>query len=289
MAQGQSRVSGPTRALPEAELTSEEVERILKVCGPHALLVGGQALATWAVYYGIQPAGELSRVVTMDAGFIGSNETAQKLQRSLGQPWKLRKATLDDFGPQVAKVYATLPEQGIKQVDFLSGIVGLDTDAIRRRASLLTLEDGTTVQLLHPLDVLESRLRNLDALPSKRNATGVAQARLAVSVVRAFIEHYMNEAGDPRIVRQAVKRVEKLALDNRLLRVAFTYDIDVLAAIPADRIAYSRFREEQWPRILARLNTKRAAFERRKSRDEANEKTRHGAKRPGSPKPKTKR
>lgn len=282
-------MSGPTRALQEAELTSEEVERILKVCGPHALLVGGQALATWAVYYGVQPAGELSRVVTTDADFIGSSETAQKLQRSLGQPWKLRKATLDDFGPQVAKVYATLPEQGIKQVDFLFGIVGLDTDAIRRRASQLTLEDGTTVQLLHPLDVLESRLRNLDALPSKRNAIGVAQARLAVSVVRAFIEHYMNEAGDPRTVRQAVKRVEKLALDIRLLRVAFTYDIDVLAAIPVDRLAYSRFREEQWPRILARHNTKRAAFERRKSRDEANEKTRRAAKRPGSSKRKTKR
>jgi hypothetical protein len=282
-------VRDSTRALQEAELTPEEVERILKVCGPHALLVGGQALATWAVYYGVQPAGELSRVVTMDADFIGSNATAQKLQRSLGQPWKLRKATLDDFGPQVAKVYATLPEQGIKQVDFLSGIVGLDTDAIRRRASQLRLEDGTTVQVLHPLDVLESRLRNLDALPAKRNAIGVAQARLAVSVVRAFIEHYMNEAGDPRTVRQAVKRVEKLALDTQLARVAFTYDIDVLAAIPVDRIAYSRFREEQWPRLVARLNIKRAAFERRKSRDAANEKARRGAKRTGSSKPKTKR
>lgn len=273
-------MSESIRALQEAELTSEEVERILKVCGPHALLVGGQALATWTVYYGIQPVGELSRVVTMDADFIGSNETAQKLQRSLGQPWKLRKAPLDDFGPQVAKVYATLPRQGIKQVDFLSGIVGLDTDAIRRRASQLTLEDGTTVQLLHPLDVLESRLRNLDALPAKRNAIGVAQARLAVSVVRAFIEDYMNEAGDPRTVRQAVKRVEKLALDTQLSRVAFTYDIDVLAAIPVDRIAYSKFRGEQWPRILARLSTKRAAFERRKSRDHANDKARRGAKRP---------
>jgi hypothetical protein len=167
-----------------------------------------------------------------------------------------------------------VPEQGIKQVDFLSGIVGLDTDAIRKRASQLTLADETTVQLLHPLDVLESRLRNLDALPEKRNAIGVAQARLAVSVVRAFIQDYMDEAGDPRTVRQAVKRVEKLALDAQLSRVAFTYDIDVLAAGPVERVAYSRFREEQWPRILARLNARRAAFERRKSRDQANKKTR---------------
>jgi len=68
----------------------------------------------------------------------------------------------------VAKVYATVSEEGIKQVAFLSGIVGLDTKRARKHASMITLADSVTVQLLHPLDVLESRLRNLDALPSKR-------------------------------------------------------------------------------------------------------------------------
>lgn len=191
------------------------------------------------------------------------------LQRSLGAPWKLRKGTLDDFGPQVAKVYATLPEAGVKQIDFPSGIVGLDTETIRKRASELTLAYGTRIRLLHPLDVLESRLRNLDALSSKQNAIGVAQARLAVSVVRAFIEDYMNAAGDPRTVRQAVKRVEKLALDSRLARVAFTYGIDVLAAVPVERIAYSRFREEQWPRVVARLESRHKKFAALTSRQKA--------------------
>jgi hypothetical protein len=266
MAEGQSRVTDPSRALQEAELTADEIERILRVCGPHALLVGGQALATWAVYYGVQPVGELSRVVTMDADFIGTSNIAQELQRSLGPPWKLRKGTLDDFGGQIAKVYATVPEEGVKQIDFLSGIVGLNTDVIRKRASQLTLEDGAMIWLLHPLDVLESRLRNLDALPSKRNAIGIAQARLAVSVVRAFIEHFMDAAGAPRTVRQAVKRVEKLALDTRLSAVAFTYDIDVLAAIPVQRIAYARFHERQWPKTIETLERKREKFLARQAR-----------------------
>lgn len=246
--------------LGEVELTAEEVERILQVCGPHALLVGGQALAAWAVYYGIEPIGELSRAVTMDADFIGTREIAQRLQRTLGAPWKLRQGTLDDVGPQIAKVYATLPEEGIKQVDFLSGIVGLDTAAIRRRASELTLADGTVIHLLQPLDVLESRLRNLHALSSKRNPVGIAQARLAVEVTRAFIEDHLTEAGDPRTVRQAIKRIEKLALDTQLSSVAFTYNIDVLSAIPVQRIATSKFREAQWPRVLARLEAKRQKF-----------------------------
>lgn len=253
-------MSDPRRALLAAALTSDEIERILRVCGPRALLVGGQALSAWAVHYGIQPVGELSRSVTMDADFIGTSHTAQALHRSLGPPWKLRKAAFDDAGEQVAKVYATIPEEGIKQVDFLSGIVGLDTKAVRKRASIIALADGVTLQLLHPLDVLESRLRNLDALPSKRNAVGVAQARLAVSVVRAFIENHMDSGGDPQTVRQAVKRIEKLALDTRLSQVALKYELDVVAAVPVKRIAYPEFHEQQWPRVLVRLERKRERF-----------------------------
>lgn len=248
------------RTLEEAALTPDEVDRILRICGTQALLVGGQALATWAVFYDVQPAGVLSRVVTMDADFIGTRDIAKALHRQLGDPWKVREGTLDDAGGQIAKVYATVPDEGIKQVDFLSGIVGLDTQTIRSRASALELADGVVVHVLHPLDVLESRLRNLAVLSSKQNVIGVEQARLAVQVVRAFIESHMGAGGDPRVVRQAVKRVEHLALETQLSRVAFTYEIDVLAAVPAERISYSRFHQEQWPRVLKRLTTKREKF-----------------------------
>lgn len=248
------------QALQEAELTAEEIDRILRICGPHALLVGGQALATWAVYYDIQPVGELSKSVTMDADFIGTRDIARALQRRLGQPWHVREGTLDDAGGQVAKVYATLPGEGIKQIDFLSGIVGLDTQRIRERASQLILTDDVVVHILHPLDVLESRLRNLAVLASKQNPIGIAQARLAVNVARAFVESHMTAGGNPRIVRQAVKRLEKLALDRQLCQVAFTYSIDVLAAIPASRIAYPSFHEKHWPNILRRLESKREKF-----------------------------
>lgn len=255
--------------LQEAALTPEEIDRILRICGPHALLVGGQALATWAVYYDIQPVGVLSRAVTTDADFIGTRDIARALQRQLGHPWKVREGTLDDAGGQVAKVYATVPEEGIKQIDFLSGIVGLDTQKIRARASQLVLADGVVVKVLHPLDVLESRLRNLAVLSAKQNAVGVEQARLAVNVSRAFIDSYMAEGGDPRVVRQAVKRIGTLALDTVLCRVAFTHAIDVLAAIPVEHISYSRFHEEQWPRILRRLATKREKFAELQARKSA--------------------
>ncbi|HEY0682365.1 MAG TPA: hypothetical protein VGD45_08550 [Steroidobacter sp.] len=252
--------------LQEAKLSPEEVDQILRICGELALLVGGQALATWALYYDVEPAGVLARAITMDADFIGGKDVARALQQKLGEPWKIREGTLDDAGGQVAKVYAAIPSQGVKQIDFLSGIVGLDTDRVRARATQLVLEDGSRVHVLHPLDLLESRLANLATLPSKQNAVGVAQARLAIDVVRAFIESHMAEGGDPRIVRQVLKRIEKMALDTRLAQAAFKYDIDVLAAVPVKRIADARFHEEHWPRILRRLASKREKFEQIQTR-----------------------
>ena len=98
---------------------------------------------------------------------------------------------------------------------------------------------------------------------------GIAQARLAVDIARAFIEEHLNEAGDPRTVREALKRIEKLAIDTQLSAVAFTYHIEVLSAIPVERIATSKFRDVQWPRVLARLEFKRRKFVALKAKREA--------------------
>jgi hypothetical protein len=66
------------------------------------------------------------------------------------------------------EVQAILGESGFKQIDFLASIQGLSTEAIRRRGVPITLKSGKTILVLHPLDVLESRLQNLLSLPEKR-------------------------------------------------------------------------------------------------------------------------
>ena len=76
----------------------------------------------------------------------------------------------------------------------------------------------------------------------------------------------MGSGGDPRTVRQAVKRIEKLALDTPLSQLAFTFEIDVRAPIPVNRITYPRFHEQQWPRVLARFEPKRDKFATRQAR-----------------------
>ncbi len=241
----------------EAALTRAEVAAILEVCGTRALLVGGQALAIWASIFDVVPTGPLSSRITSDADFIAPATVAAYLQERLGTTWSLRVATLDDIGGQNAKVFTRTPI-GIKQVEFLTGIVGLDTERVQARAVELQLASGARLRVLHPLDILESRLRNLQILPGKRDEAGVAQAALAVAVARRFIESELDRGATPRRVHQAINRVVRIALDAALVEVALNYDLEVLSAVPAQRIAAPRFQAERWPRVLQRMALRRA-------------------------------
>ena len=81
------------------------------------------------------------------------NCSAEKLRKSLN--WNIWLPTMDDATEQTAKVTTPIPGGGVKQVDFLRAIVGLDTDWIQARAVEATLPSGRVVRILHPLDVLD--------------------------------------------------------------------------------------------------------------------------------------
>ncbi len=110
-------------------LTEQEIGAVLKFCGQEALLVGGQALAVWAQFFVVEPTGELADKVTLHVDFVGSREVAKALSAALR--WRLYVPPVEDSTPQTAKVSITLPDGGIKQIDFLNSIAGLDTN--RRR------------------------------------------------------------------------------------------------------------------------------------------------------------
>ncbi len=250
----------------EVALTAEEVEAILFHCGTDALLVGGQALAVWASYFQVEPVGALAEKVTLDADFIGTREVAMRLGTALR--WHVYLPTFEDGTSQTAKVSITLPDGGVKQVDFLSAISGLDTARVQSRAAELELPSGARVRILAPLDVLESRLRNLDTLPSKRNSMGIAQAELAVAVAAKFFGLLIDSAEPVRTILDAVKRIGQIALDPRLSRVCFDYGLNPLAAVPVSRIVSPRFQAQRWPQIvseaqkLRQKHLKRAARQR---------------------------
>jgi hypothetical protein len=244
----------------EAPLTPEEVRKILSICSPRGLLVGGQALAFWADHLQVERPATLISAVTADADFIGDSLLAKDLGRHLG--WKVWIPTLDDSTPQTGKVTHRTKNGRVKQVDFLSGVVGLTTKDLARRAIEMDIPDIGQLRVIHPIDVLDSRIQNLHVLPEKRTNAGISQARLAVDVARAFIHQEVSTRGE-RVGLKLLERIADIAGDIAAVRVFLLYGIDPLDAVPLEDFRTTpALHKVRWPRIVAEVTEKRQSLHR---------------------------
>jgi hypothetical protein len=242
----------------EAPLDADDLASILRLCSPEGLLVGGQALALWVDRLHVPVPATLAAGITTDADFIGNAQLASRLGRGLG--WKTWVPSVDDATPQLAKVTHTGRNGAIKQVDFLSGVVGLTTKDVRRRAAQFEVEGVGLVTVMHPVDVLDSRIQNLHLLPAKRGEAGLAQARLAIAMVAAFIRAEVAAQGERPALKQ-LERVVAIAEDYAAILVFVLYGIDVLQAVPLDAFqATSELHRRRWPQVLARMCAQRESL-----------------------------
>jgi len=241
----------------EAPLSPEDVRKILSICSPRGLLVGGQALAFWADHLEVERPADLDAGVTADADFIGDSALARDLGKRLG--WNTWIPGLDESTPQTGKVTHRSKSGAVKQVNFLSGVVGLTTKDLARRAVEMDVPDIGRLRVIHPIDVLDSRIQNLDLLPEKRTRAGIAQARLGVDVARAFIRREISERGE-RSGLKLLERVAEIAADIAAVRVFLLYGIDALEAVPLDDFrTTSALHKQRWPQIVADVSKKRRA------------------------------
>lgn len=248
----------------EAPLTPQDVQAILSICSPRGLLVGGQALAFWADHLQVARPEGLSSGVTADADFIGDAVLAQDLGKRLG--WQTWIPALDDSTPQTGKVTQRTRSGAIKQVDFLSGVAGLNTKDLARRAIELEVPEIGRLRVIHPIDVLDSRIQNLHLLPAKRTDACKAQARLAVGVARAFIRQEIATRGE-RGALKLLERVAEIAGDIAAVRVFLLYGIDPLQAVPLEEFrTTSALHKVRWPQIVAEVTGKRESLRRLASR-----------------------
>lgn len=239
----------------EAPLTSQDVQKILKICSRQALLVGGQALAFWADHLHVKLPATLSDGVTADADFVGDSALAKMLGERLG--WQTWIPTMDEATPQTGKVTQRLKDGTVKQVDFLSGVVGMTTKDLTRRALDVDVPGVGRLRVIHPIDVLDSRIQNLHLLAVKRTAAGIAQAKLAVEVVRAFIRREIEAQGE-RVGLKLLERVAEIAGDIAAVRVYLLNGVDPLAAVPVEDFrTTSALHKVRWPQIVAEISKKR--------------------------------
>ncbi len=241
----------------EAPLTRSEVVKILSICSPEALLVGGQALAFWADYLEVALPHDLESGVTADIDFIGGSNVARELGRQLG--WKTWIPSLDDATPLTGKVTERSSDGGVKQVDFLSGVAGLTTKDLERRAALVEVPDVGRLRVMHPIDVLDSRIQNLELLKEKRTKMGVAQARLAIQVARSYIEQQVAQVGE-RAGLKLLERVAEIARETSSVRVYLRHAIDPLEAVPLDAFRTTpALQSRRWPMVLRDVQERRGA------------------------------
>jgi hypothetical protein len=97
---------------------------------------------------------------------------------------------------------------------------------------------------------LASKLHNLASRPEKRDDYGVAQAQLAINVVRSFISQSHKDLQE-REVFPFVEEVRRIALDKKLDHVYYEYRLDALSAVPYEIFEDENFQSKRWPQIQA--------------------------------------
>jgi hypothetical protein len=248
----------------EAVLTPEDVRTILKVCSPDGVLVGGQALAFWSDLYEIRRPTPLVEAVSADVDFIGDSLLAEKLARAIG--WKPWIPGMDDATFQTGKVTKKMPDGSIKQADFLSGVAGLTTQDVVRRAVEVDVPRLGHVRVMHPVDVLDSRIQNLHLLSVKRTPSGIAQAKLAIAVAAAFIRETLRTRGEKAALK-LLERVAAMASGIGALRVHLLFDIDPLQAVPVQEFrTTTALHTKRWPQIVSYTSAQREKLRKQYAR-----------------------
>lgn len=237
----------------EVPISPELLERVLSSVTPDAVLVGGQALAVWVARYGIDmtsvsPIGAISD----DADFLGSRDDVASIASGVAGTTK--------YPPQraitalVGQVTIQVAPTEFVNVDVINAVVGIAAETVRQHASEAML-GATRFFVMHPLDVLLSRVENLAQLVSKQTPEGIEQARLAALVACAYIAELAKEPDSGRHALKAVEYVAAIAKSHAGKKVSKKFGISFFTAIPESAIENKAFHRVRWPRLRRELAT----------------------------------
>jgi hypothetical protein len=217
----------------------------------NTVLIGGQAVAFWIRYFGID-----SRLaaLTGDIDYLGTKTEAKRVSDKLKIRHSFKAATLDDHTPNSAVLAVEM--EGYEEpvlIDFLASVMGLESGEIEKSAVTIEFE-GQELRVLHPLHLLRSKIWNLYRLDGKRTPEGIEQARLAIEIAATFIEHQLANMTQRELLN-AIETIGKFAATTPARFAAERFKLDCLKAIPQsvfrEGVLPENFHGKRWPRILA--------------------------------------
>ncbi len=220
------------------------------------ILVGGQALEIWGVFFEVlAPTGE-GFTLTADTDWLGSKRDAKWLCDQLGQDVELHFALEFDSTPSTALAYLRRPDGRVLMMDFLRSIIGPSDIEVRKLAVPIQVNGGT-ITVLHPLLCLESRLANIAVLPGKRSGNGTMQAEWAINIATAYLLKICKD-GELRQANKACHRIAKLAQSPHAKFCYVNFSLDPTLAVTHDVVDAigGRFKADDWPRVQERIAKK---------------------------------
>ena len=232
------------------------------------ILVGGQALETWGLAFKVQaPTGDHAPL-TEDADWLGSKKDALWLCERLGkQNTELMLAGDFDSTPSTALAYLRRPDGRVLMMDFLRTIVGPSAEDVRRLAVTVRIADQVTLNVLHPLLCLESRMGNLEVIPVKRTGNGPMQAQWAVAIVSAYLQTWSATASKDELAK-ACRCLAEMA-EFKYGRYCWTnYRLDPLQSVGLNLVEQigGQFESQEWPRVVKRIVERRRKWDEQAQR-----------------------
>lgn len=184
------------------------------------VLVGGQAILTWARFYEQAPEFAQADVAltTSDLDLLGSSRIAEEVAAELGASAP-RIPDPDDHTPSSGVIDLGDAGRDEERVDFVSYVQG-PGDRVSKAAVTINIEnpfgepgDTIPVRIMHPVHCLESKLANRVTL-GRTSVPAQTQLEATVPILREFVSEMLDAGkGDHRstAARMAVDALNHLA------------------------------------------------------------------------------
>jgi hypothetical protein len=238
----------------EAETPPEVFARLVRTAGTRAVLVGGQALAFWVRRYDLALPQQFT-TVSADTDWLvqssGDKRAVERFARTIrGRTWFPSEHALTAL---VGQAFFDVSDDEFINVDVIFKVLGIDAEAVRRRA-VEAVHEGETLLVMHPLDVLRSRLVNLYRLVEKQTPKGCMQLAMAIDVARCFLREQASMLPTASLARRSplqgyVSAIEQMALEDAGRKVAKRFGLHVCDAIDPSLIPAGPFWTKRWPQL----------------------------------------